>query len=109
MEGPHFFSPPPLPPPYPYPSDETPPMTATDPYPDNFACAGAIAAVTTTLRYATQVFVLPPRNPLMVAKAAGTVAILSNHRFILGVGVGWMKEECEQAGVDFHSRGRRTD
>jgi len=34
----------------------------------------------------------------MVAKAAATVAILSNHRFILGVGVGWMKEECEQAG-----------
>ena len=109
MDGDHVFFPDPLTSPYPYTPDGIPPMTATDAYPDNFACAGAIAAVTTTLRYATQVFVLPPRNPLIVAKAAATVALLGNHRFILGVGVGWMKEECEQAGVDFHTRGRRTD
>jgi len=109
MDGDHVFFPDPLTSGYPYTPDGTPPMGPADAYPDNFACAGAIAAVTTRLRYATQVFILPPRNPLMVAKAAATVAILSNHRFILGVGVGWMKEECEQAGVDFHSRGRRTD
>lgn len=109
MDGDHVFFPDPLTSGYPYTPDGTPPMTAADPYPDNFACAGAIAAVTTRLRYATQVFILPPRNPLMVAKAAGTVDILSNGRFILGIGVGWMKEECEQAGVDFHTRGRRTD
>lgn len=109
MDGDHVFFPDPLTSGYPYTPDGTPPMGPADPYPDNFACAAAIAAVTTTLRYATQVFILPPRNPLMVAKAAGTVDILSNQRFILGIGVGWMKEECEQAGVDFHTRGRRTD
>jgi probable F420-dependent oxidoreductase len=107
MDGDHVFFPDPFKSRYPYAGG--PPMTATDSYPDVFACAAAIAAVTTRLRYATQVFVLPPRNPLMVAKAASTVALIGNHRFILGVGVGWMKEECDQAGVDFTTRGRRAD
>jgi alkanesulfonate monooxygenase SsuD/methylene tetrahydromethanopterin reductase-like flavin-dependent oxidoreductase (luciferase family) len=53
--------------------------------------------------------VLPLRNPHEVARAGATLAVLSDNRFILGVGVGWMKEEFDIYGVDFHTRGRRTD
>ena len=35
--------------------------------------------------------------------------ILSDNRFVLGVGVGWMKEEFDVYGVDFHKRGKITD
>ena len=46
MDGDHVFFPDPLTSGYPYTPDGTPPMTAADGYPDNFACAAAIAAVT---------------------------------------------------------------
>ncbi len=109
MDGDHVAFPEPLASPYPYDADGKPPMGSDWNYPDNFASAAAIAAVTTTLRYATDIFVLAARNPLMVAKAAGTVAILGNHRFILGIAAGWMKDEFDLAGVDFATRGKRTD
>jgi probable F420-dependent oxidoreductase len=99
----------PLKSPYPYGADGAPPMSSDWNYPDNFACASAIGAVTTRLKYVTSVFVLGARNPLMVAKAAGTTAILTGHRFILGVAAGWMKEEFDWGGVDFHTRGKRLD
>ena len=52
---------------------------------------------------------LPLRNIFEVARATGTLAILSNHRFILGAGTGWMKDEFDIYGVDFHTRGKRFD
>ena len=55
------------------------------------------------------VYVLPLRNVFEVARATGTLAILSNHRFILGAGTGWMKDEFDIYGVDFHTRGKRFD
>jgi probable F420-dependent oxidoreductase len=70
---------------------------------------GAMAAVTTRLQFLTNIFVLPSRNPLLVAKAVGTAAVLSNNRVILGIGVGWMREEFELLGQDFPTRGRRTN
>jgi probable F420-dependent oxidoreductase len=109
LDGDHVAFPEPLRTPYPYTADGKPPMNSDWNYPDNFACAAAIAAVTTRLRYATDIFVLPARNPLMVAKAAGTVAILGNHRFILGIAAGWMKDEFDLSGVDFATRGKRMD
>ncbi len=109
MDGDHIAFPEPLLTPYPYTPDGKPPMDSDWNYPDNFACAAAIAAATTKLRYCTDIFVLAARNPLMVAKAAGTVDILSNHRFILGIAAGWMKDEFDLAGVEFATRGKRMD
>jgi len=44
-----------------------------------------------------------------VAKATATAAVLSQNRVALGVGAGWMREEFDALGVDFGTRGRRTD
>lgn len=79
------------------------------PYPDVWASFGAMAAVTTTLYFTTSVFILPLRSPIEVAKATSTLACISNNRIALGFGIGWLKEEFEANGVDFHTRGRRTD
>jgi probable F420-dependent oxidoreductase len=78
-------------------------------YPDCWASIGAMAAVTQRLRFSVAVYVLPLRNPFEVARATGTLAILSGNRFILGAGTGWMKEEFDIYGVDFKSRGKRFD
>ena len=95
--------------PYPYSADGKPPMTPDSWYPDCWATLGAISAVTRRLRLAVAVYVLPLRNVFEVARATGTLAILSGNRFILGAGIGWMKDEFDIYGVDFHTRGKRFD
>ena len=94
---------------YPYSADGLPPMRADADYPDCWATLGAIAAATTRLRFTVGVYVLPLRNVFEVARATGTLAILSEGRFALGAGIGWMKEEFDIYGVDFRTRGKRCD
>jgi probable F420-dependent oxidoreductase len=94
---------------YPYASDGSPPMNPDAHYPDCWATLGALAAATKQLRFSIAIYVLPLRNVFEVARATGTIAILSGNRFALGAGVGWMKEEFDVYGVDFKTRGRRTD
>lgn len=76
---------------------------------DALVTVPALAAVTTTLRFTTWVYVLGMRHPVPVAKQVATAAILSGYRFAFGVGVGWLKEEIEACGFDYHTRGRRVD
>lgn len=94
---------------YPYSADGKPPMAPDSWYPDCWVSIGAMAAVTQRLKFSVSVYVLPLRNPFEVARATGTLDILSNRRFILGIGAGWMKDEFDIYGVDFHTRGRRMD
>src|SRR5439155_1740265 len=95
--------------PYPYTPDGSPPFTPGTPWPDPWVLIGAMAAVTTRLRFMTNVYVAPARNPFLVAKQVGTAAVLSGDRVALGVGAGWMREEFEQLGQPFGDRGRRLD
>lgn len=94
---------------YPYAADGKPYWEGATPWPDPWVSIGAMAAVTTRLQFLTNVFVLPARNPFLVAKAVGTAAVLSGDRVIFGIGVGWMREEFELLGQEFGGRGRRTD
>jgi len=94
---------------YPYSVDGKPPMTSDSYYPDCWASIGAMAAVTTRLRFSIGVYVLPLRNVFEVARATGTLAILSSNRFLFGIGTGWMKDEFDIYGVGFHDRGKRYD
>jgi probable F420-dependent oxidoreductase len=94
---------------YPYSPDGMPSFTGASEYPDVWVLLGALAARTRRLALATSVFVLPQRHPVLVAKAAASLAVLSAGRFALGVGVGWDEAHYEALGVDFASRGRRAD
>jgi probable F420-dependent oxidoreductase len=76
---------------------------------DPFVALGHVAAVTTNLQLLTYLTVLPYRNPNLVAKSATTVDRLSNGRFILGVGAGYMKAEFHALGVDFDRRNDLLD
>jgi probable F420-dependent oxidoreductase len=78
-------------------------------FPDPWVALAMIAASTTRVKLMQSIFILPPRNPLDVAKATGTLAAFAPGRLRLCPAVGWMKEECDVYGVDFHTRGRRTD
>ncbi len=68
-----------------------------------------VAAHTERIRLATGILLLPEHNPLVVAKQAATLDVLSGGRFVLGVGVGWSAEEFQALGVPFARRGARTD
>jgi len=71
---------------------------------DPFVVLGHAAAVTERIRLLTYLSVVPYRNPLMLAKAAATVDVLSKGRFILGVGTGYLKGEFRAVGADFDER-----
>jgi probable F420-dependent oxidoreductase len=76
---------------------------------DPFAALAHVAAVTTRLKLLTYLAVLPYRNPASLAKSAATVDKLSNGRFILGVGTGYLKAEYFALGVDFEERNTLFD
>jgi probable F420-dependent oxidoreductase len=75
------------------------------PFLEAFATLGFAAAVTKRCRLGLGVGILPYRHPLLWAKFAGTLQVLSEGRFDFGVGVGWMREEFEALGTPFEKRG----
>lgn len=109
MGADHALFPETMAPDYPYSDNGLPPQTAEHEYPDMWTSFAAMAAVTSTIKLVCGVFVLPIRNPIEVAKQAATLAILSQGRFALGAGTGWMKEEFDAYDVPFRGRGKRMD
>ncbi len=65
-----------------------------------------LAALTSRARFATNILVAALRRPVVLAKSAATIDVLSGGRLDLGVGVGWQREEYEAAGLSFEGRGR---
>lgn len=94
---------------YPYDSSGRVGLTPDCPIPDPLDLLAFLAAHTDRLGLATGVLVLPNHHPVVLAKRAATVDVLSGGRLRLCVGVGWLKEEVEACGADFDSRGRRAD
>ncbi len=76
---------------------------------DPFVALGFAAAQTTSLRLIPNIVVLPYRNPFVVAKSAATLDLLSGGRFILAVGVGYLKREFAALGVDHAERAELFD
>jgi probable F420-dependent oxidoreductase len=105
----HLFYPRKLSSPYPYSDDGTPGFTEDSPWPDPWVLIAAMAARTTNVRYTTNVYIAPARDLFTVAKAVSTAACVSGGRVALGVGAGWMREEFEQTGQDFDTRGKRLN
>lgn len=67
------------------------------------------AALTTRVRLATGILVLPVRHPVMLAKEISTLCHLSQGRYLFGVGPGWYAREYEVTGTRIEERGKRTD
>ncbi len=94
---------------YPYTESGDRRWEAFTPWPDPVVAIASMAAVTSQLRFFTNIYVLPLRSPFAVAKAFGTLAVLSHNRVALGIGMGWMEEEFQLMEQPFARRGKRGD
>ena len=68
-----------------------------------------IAGVTKRVELGTSVIVLPPRNPVLIAKETASLDALSSGRLIFGIGAGWMEREFGFLGSRFDDRGARFE
>jgi probable F420-dependent oxidoreductase len=87
----------------------TGPYTEKHPFHDPFTMFSYLAGLTTKLELVSGVLILPQRQTALVAKQAADLALFSNNRFRLGVGLGWNWVEYDALGQDFHTRGKRMD
>jgi probable F420-dependent oxidoreductase len=76
------------------------------PFLESMSTLAALATRTASVTLGTGVLVLPLRNPVLLAKVAGTVDLLSDGRLTLGVAAGWYSPEFQACGVPFGQRGR---
>ncbi|KUI03118.1 TIGR03619 family F420-dependent LLM class oxidoreductase [Mycobacterium sp. IS-3022] len=95
--------------PYPYTKDGRRRWEAFTDWPDPWVMIGALAMVTSRLRFVTTVYLPAMRDPYSAAKSIGTAAVLAGGRLELGIGVGWCEEEFTLMGQQFTRRGKRTD
>jgi probable F420-dependent oxidoreductase len=93
---------------YPYSADGKIAVPAAADWLDPLLGLSFAAAVTSRIGLATGVLLLPEHNPVVAAKQAATLDVLSGGRFTLGVGIGWSAEEFAALGVPFARRGQRT-
>ena len=93
---------------YPYAEDGRIAVPAVADWLDPLVALSFAAAATQRIRVATGVLLLPEHNPVLLAKQAASLDVLSGGRLVLGVGVGWSREEFEALGVPFAHRGRRA-
>ena len=94
---------------YPYTPDGGRFWEPDSPFVDPFVAISAMAAITERIHFYTNVLKVPLRNPLLVAKQVSSIAVMSNNRFGLGVGLSWIPEEFRYCGTEMTTRGRRAD
>lgn len=105
----HLVFPEEIPPTYLYSESGYPPVTSDTPLFDVWVVLSYIAHATSSIRLATNVYVLPLRHPVEVARSVVTLDRLSNGRVTMGIGVGWLEEEFDVVGRGFRDRGKRAD
>src|SRR5215469_18311651 len=76
---------------------------------DPLVLFGFLSGYTSKIGFATGVLILAQRQAALVAKQAASLDELCGGRFRLGVGVGWNEIEFQGLGVDFHTRGKRSE
>ena len=77
--------------------------------PDPLIWMAFVASQTQRIRVATGILIVPQHNPVVAAKQIATLDHMTGGRLLLGIGVGWLKEEFDAIGAPFADRGRRTD
>ena len=95
---------------YPYTEDGEFPGSGSGESMEQITLLSYIAGQTSKIRLVTSVLIVPHRNPLIAAKSLATLDLLSEGRLVVGVGVGWMREEFQALGLPpFEERGAVTD
>lgn len=94
---------------YPFSPDHTREFLEDKPFIEPFSLIPAMGAVTERIRFITFVLKLPMRHPLLVAKQATSVAVMTQNRLSLGVGTSPWPEDYQLCGVPWEGRGRRMD
>ncbi len=94
---------------YPFSPDHTREFLEDKPFIEPFSLIPALGVVTERLRFITFVLKLPMRHPLLVAKQATSVAVMTDNRLVLGVGSSPWPEDYQFCGVPWEGRGRRMD
>src|SRR5262245_14252341 len=94
---------------YPYTPDGKRDFLEDKPFIEPFSLIPAMGAVTETLRFTTFVVKLPIRHPVLVAKQAASVAVMTNNRFGFGVGTSPWPEDYDICDVPWERRGKRMD
>jgi probable F420-dependent oxidoreductase len=93
---------------YPYSESGLLPAPTNAPIPDPFLSLAVMASATEKIRLATGICLVPEHNPVVLAKVIATLDWLSEGRFALGVGIGWLQEEFAAIGVPWERRAQRT-
>ena len=86
---------------------DRPPATFIGPFREPFVMYAHLSALTSRLEFFTSIMILPEMPAALVAKQAAELAIFSDNRFNLGVGLSWNEDEYEALGADVHTRGAR--
>lgn len=94
---------------YPYTPDGNREFLEDKPFLDPLTLISAMGAVTEKLRFTTFVMKLPIRHPVLLAKAASSVAFLTNDRLDLGVGSSPWPDDFRVTGVPWEGRGKRMN
>lgn len=94
---------------YPYTPDGKTWWPDDTPWPDPWVTLTALGVATKQLRLATNIYLAALRDPFTAARAVAAASIFTNGRVRCGVSAGWIKEEYDLVGIDFHTRGRRLD
>lgn len=71
---------------------------------DPFVALGAAAAVTSRIKLGTGICLVIERDPIQLAKECASLDVISDGRFIFGIGAGWNREEMENHGADYKQR-----
>lgn len=79
------------------------------PFYEPFTTLSWLAGLTERIKLGTTVLIAAYRHPLLVARMAANLSALSGDRLVLGVGVGWARQEFAALDVPFEQRGRLTD
>jgi probable F420-dependent oxidoreductase len=94
---------------YPYSHDGKRFWPADSTFVEPFIAIATMAALTSRIRFTTNVVKLPLREPLIVAKQLSSLAVISGERVEIGVGLSWIPEEFAWTGTDMRTRGARLD
>jgi probable F420-dependent oxidoreductase len=95
--------------PYPGTPDGQVPGGDRNPIAEPLGTLAFAAALTSRIKLITGVLLLPLHHPIYLAKQLATVDLLSHGRLIVGISNGWCREEYQALGIEWRTRGRRTD